>query len=148
MLIQEMTQQERVDLLTRAHLGRLACSLGNQPYVVPCYFGYSDSYLYSFSTAGQKIDWMRANPLVCVQADEIVSQEEWASVIVFGRYEELHDTPDYRRSRALAHDVLQKRGLWWEPGYAKTLVHGTERPLVPVFYRIHINDITGHRATR
>jgi len=35
----------------------------------------------------------------------------------------------------------------WEPGYVKTILHGTERPLVPVFNRIDIGHITGHRAT-
>ena len=93
-LIQEMTRQESLDLLTRTHFFKLACAQGNQPYVVPCYFAYNNNSLYSFSTVGQKIDWMRANPLVCVEADEVVSPEEWVSVIVFGRYEELPDTPD------------------------------------------------------
>lgn len=147
MLIREMTQQARSELLARAHLGRLGCSQGNQSYVVPCYFAYSDNYLYSFTTIGQKIEWMRANPLVCVELDEIVSAEEWSSVIVFGRYEELPDTPDYKRARTVAHDVLQMKGPWWEPGYVKTVLHGAERPLTPVFYRIHIGETTGHQAT-
>jgi uncharacterized protein len=34
---------------------------------------------------------MRANPKVCVQADEIQNQGEWISVIVYGEYEELPD---------------------------------------------------------
>jgi hypothetical protein len=37
--------------------------------------------------------------------------------------------------------------VWWEPAYVKTILHGTQRPLVPVFYRIHGLQITGHRAT-
>jgi hypothetical protein len=37
--------------------------------------------------------------------------------------------------------------MWWEPAYDKTIYHGTERPLVPIFYRIHITRITGHCAT-
>jgi len=28
--------------------------------------------------------------------------------------------------------------MWWEPGYVKTILHGTERHLVPVLYRIHV----------
>jgi nitroimidazol reductase NimA-like FMN-containing flavoprotein (pyridoxamine 5'-phosphate oxidase superfamily) len=147
MLIKEMNQQECAELLARAHLASLACCQGNRPYVAPCYLSYSGDYLYGFSTVGQKIEWMRVNPQVCVEADEVVSQEEWASVIVAGHYEELPDTPEYQSARASAHDVLQKRGLWWEPGYVKTILHGAERPLSPVFYRIRITDITGHRAT-
>ena len=142
-----MTQQARAELLTRAHLGRLGCSQGEQPYVVPCSFAFSDGCLYSFTTVGQKIEWMRANPLVCVEVDEIVSSEEWSSVIVFGRYEELPDTPDYQSARAAAHDILQRNGQWWEPGYVKTLLDGTERPLTPVFYRIRISNSTGHHAS-
>ena len=147
MLIQEMSRQESLDLLTRTHLGRLACAQGNQPYVVPIYFAYKNNSLYGFATVGQKIDWMRSNPLVCVEADEVVSPQEWMSVVVFGRYEEMPDTPEYQPQRAFAHNLLQKKGMWWEPGYVKTILHGTHRPLVAVFYRIHVAQITGHRAT-
>jgi len=106
-----------------------------------------NDYLYSFSTVGQKIEWMRANPLVCVEADEVVSPEEWVSVIVFGRYEELPDTPEWQSARIVAHTLLKRNAVWWEPAYVKTILHGTQRPLVPVFYRIHGLQITGHRAT-
>jgi nitroimidazol reductase NimA-like FMN-containing flavoprotein (pyridoxamine 5'-phosphate oxidase superfamily) len=37
---------------------------------MPIYFVYHQHCLYSFSTAGQKIEWMRVNPLVWVQADQ------------------------------------------------------------------------------
>jgi nitroimidazol reductase NimA-like FMN-containing flavoprotein (pyridoxamine 5'-phosphate oxidase superfamily) len=147
MLIQEMTRQESLDLLARTRLCRLGCAQGSQPYVVPFYFAYNNHSLYCASTVGQKIDWMRKNPLVCVEADEVVSPQEWMSVVAFGRYEELPDTPEYQPQRAVAHNLLQKQGMWWEPGYVKTILHGTERPLVPVFYRINIGHITGHRAT-
>ena len=144
-MIQEMTRQESLDLLARTHLCRLACTQGSQPYVVPCYFAYNKNSLYSFSTVGQKVDWMRANPLVCVEADEVVNPQEWASVIAFGRYEEL--TSEYESERVIAYNLLHEKAQWWEPGYVKTILHGTERPLVPVFYRIHLDQITGHRAT-
>jgi uncharacterized protein len=114
---------------------------------VPFYFAYANDCLYSFPTLGQKIEWMRANPLVCVEADEVVSSEQWVSVIVFGRYEELPDTPQYQSARAFAHTLLQRSAVWWEPAYVKTVLHGTQRPLVPVLYRIHGLRITGHRAT-
>ena len=147
MLIQELTRQASLDLLTRTRLGRLACVQGAQPYVVPFYFVYDDNHLYAFSTVGQKIEWMRANPLVCVEADEVMSSQNWMSVIVFGRYEELPDTLQWRSARASAHKLLRRNAMWWEPAYVKTIQHGRPRPLVPVFYRIHIVQITGHRAT-
>jgi uncharacterized protein len=97
---------------------------------VPFYFGYADNCLYSFSTVGRKIDWMRINPLVCVEADEIRDSEHWASVIAFGRYEELPDMPEWKNERAIAHKLLAHKPEWWEPGYVKTILHGTERPLI------------------
>ena len=80
MQIQELTKKECVEILTRVRFGRLGCSHDNQPYIAPIYFAYDDRHLYTFSTVGQKIEWMRANPLVCVQADEIVDHYHWTSV--------------------------------------------------------------------
>jgi len=146
-VIEELTRTASLNFLASTHLGRLACVQGSQPYIVPVYFSYNNDYLYTFSTLGQKIDWMRANPLVCLEADEVVNSEKWTSVIVNGRFQELPDLPEWRSERSLAHDLLQRKAMWWEPGYVKTILHGKERPLVPVFYRIHITEITGHRAT-
>src|ERR1035438_5020204 len=81
--------QASIELLARARLCRVACAHENQPYVTPMHCAYDDNHLYGFSTLGQKITWLRANPLVCVLVDEIVSPQDWASVIVFGKYEEL-----------------------------------------------------------
>jgi uncharacterized protein len=145
-LIEELTTKASLDFLTRARLGRLACAQGPQPYIVPFYFAYHHNFMYGFSSAGQKIEWMRANPLVCMEADEVVSTQEWTSVIVVGRYEELPDTLEWRSERELAWRLLRQYTTWWEPGYAKTMVHGTERFLTPVFYRIEIIQITGRRA--
>ena len=153
MVIQELTRQESLDMLARTRLGRLACAQGNQPYVVPLYFALSSNYLhapnclYGFSTVGQKIAWMRANPLVSVEVEEVVSSQQWVSVIVSGRYEELPDTPEWQSEREFAWSLLKQHAAWWEPGYARTILHGTERAMVPVFFRIHVERITGHRAT-
>jgi len=144
MLIQELTRQESLEVLARTHLGRLACARGMQPYVVPIHFAYQNNWLYSLSVLGQKIEWMRANPLVCVEADQM-RRELWATVVVFGRYEELGDTPELRDERAFAFNLLQHRAMWWEHGGAKKAPAGTPAT-VPVFYRIRIEQITGRCA--
>lgn len=131
-------------MLARTHLGRLACARGMQPYIVPIYFSYQSNWLYGFSVLGQKIEWMRANPLVCVEADQM-RRELWATVVVFGRYEELCDTPEFRSERAFAFNLLQHRAMWWEHGGAKITPGGTPAT-VPVFYRIKIEQITGRCA--
>jgi nitroimidazol reductase NimA-like FMN-containing flavoprotein (pyridoxamine 5'-phosphate oxidase superfamily) len=147
MLIQEITKQDSFNRLANMRLGRLACAQGAQPYILPFYFAYDSNYLYSFSTVGKKIEWMRVNPLVCVETDEVMSSEEWVSIIIFGRYEELPNTLEWEAERARAHELLQRKAIWWEPGYVKTIVQGAERQLVPVYFRIYIEQITGHQGS-
>jgi nitroimidazol reductase NimA-like FMN-containing flavoprotein (pyridoxamine 5'-phosphate oxidase superfamily) len=99
MLISEMSRQECRDLLARLSFGRLACAHANQPYIVPIYFAYEPDRLRAFAATGQKVEWMRLNPLVCLEADEVRSHVEWSNVVVRGRYEELPDTPEHAKVR-------------------------------------------------
>ena len=140
MLIQSMTEPASLELLARATLGRLACVHEGRPYITPMSVTYDANALYGFSTVGQKITWMRANPHVCVEVEEVVSRLDWATVIVMGRYQELTSDAD----RTYAHDLLQRRPAWWEAAYSKTVIEGKERPLKGVFFRISIDQITGH----
>ena len=77
MRITPISQKECSDLLKRVSVGRLACSLDDQPYVVPVAFSYEPDRIYIFSTLGKKIEWMRQNPKVCLQADEIGNDSNW-----------------------------------------------------------------------
>ena len=146
MLILELTNKECVEILTRSRFGRLGCSRDNQPYVVPINFAYHDRHLYSVAALGQKIAWMRSNPLVCVETDEIVDHWHWTSVVVQGRYEELPQTPEWSAERATAHALLQRRAMWWEPACVSTSHGGTVEQVIPLYYRIHIDEVSGRRA--
>ena len=117
MLIQELTTQESLEMLRGMNLGRLACARDGQPYIVPIHFAVDDCYLYGFSTTGKKVEWMRANPLVCIEADQVASSQQWVSIVVSGKYEELPDTLEWQSVRTLAHDLLQKKAMWWEPNF-------------------------------
>jgi uncharacterized protein len=146
MLIHDMTRQASIELLMRARLCRLACAHEEQPYITPIHCVYDGNCLYSFSRLGQKVTWMRANPLVCVEAEELVSRQNWATVIVFGRYEELPDTPQYEAGRTHAYELLQRQPVWWEPGYLKTKLSDNVDPMEVVHFRIHVDQISGHRG--
>ena len=149
MVIHELTPAECREVLGRATHGRLGCARADQPYVVPFFF-YLDpggDCLYSFSTVGQKIDWMRGNPKVCVEVDEIVDQRNWTTVLAFGRYQELHqDSRHDEAERRRAHDLFQQRAAWWLPGSGR-LTSGEEHH-TPIVYRILIDKLTGRRATQ
>lgn len=146
MLIKDMTRDRCIDLLKSAHIGHIACTAGLQSYVTPFSFAYGKDFLYCFGTVGKKIQWMRANPLVCVEVENIVSREEWHTLVIQGRYEELPDTPQLAHEIDTAHDLLAKSAVWWEPGYSRTLNAGGERPIEFIWFRVSILEISGHQA--
>jgi len=147
MLVTEMEPQECHDLLAQEGFGRLACVRDNRPYIVPVYFATEPHRLYAFATMGQKIEWMRSNPQVCVEVDKVQSHVDWSSVIVQGRYEEFPDTPKYATSRQIAQALLEKRFMWWQIGFAAAQTRSKFDRDTPVFYCIHIEEISGRRAT-
>ena len=170
--VRELTREECDAVLSRARLARLACAKDGQPYVVPVHVAWheltaGEACLYGYSTAGQKIEWMRANPRGCLLADEIVNAEQWLSVVVYGRFAELQDderespargparmSSDERREgmseRQLAHQVLASRGTWWEPAASERVAlepsSDGASEFTPIFYKIWIDQVTGRQA--
>jgi nitroimidazol reductase NimA-like FMN-containing flavoprotein (pyridoxamine 5'-phosphate oxidase superfamily) len=116
--------------------------------VVPIFFYLEpqENCLYSFSTLGRKVQWMRANPQVCVEVDEVNDRRHWTTVVVFGRFEEIRDPAQHGKARERAAEPFVQRSEWWLPGIAK-LAAGKEHP-IPVVYRIHITRMTGRRTDR
>jgi hypothetical protein len=188
MVIREMSRDECLLMLAGTRLARLGCAHDNQPYVVPVSLVYhraegGEPCLYGVTTPGQKVEWMRANPLVCVEADEVASHDRWTSVVAFGRYEELPETPadadkrvraperllrgpersaesgevhtetdDSEDERSRAFHLLKTHISWWEPGWAAWVARAPQRdpaePYRVLYYKIHIERVTGHEATR
>src|SRR5262245_8721057 len=149
MVIHDLSLEACRGVLARTHLGRLACARSNQPYIIPFSFAYSleDNRSYSFATHGQKIDWMRENPRVCVEVDDISDDRNWTTVVIFGRYHEM-DRDAKPESPAARHalELFQQRAEWWFPAAGKR-EHGIEHG-EPVLYWISIDKITGRRAER
>jgi nitroimidazol reductase NimA-like FMN-containing flavoprotein (pyridoxamine 5'-phosphate oxidase superfamily) len=137
-----MTEKECRGVLERASMGRLGCSSDGQPYIVPVYLAYEPDYIYVFSTFGQKIQWMRANPKVCVQIDEITEESQWVSVIANGHYQELPE-PQYAAERAHARDLPGKRYQWWLNALAERRTELRDDMIAPLFFRLHIDSMTG-----
>ena len=147
MLIHELTPEECAEVLQRSELGRLACSRDHQPYVVPVHFSFDRERgcVYGFSTVGQKVSWMRENPRVCLEVDEITHGKHWLTVVVFGRYREMGASPEHAEARQRAQELFQQRGEWWQPAAARV---GSRDHHAVVLYRIQIDGMTGRRAAR
>lgn len=147
MIISKLRSKESREFLARVGFGRLGCSSNNRPYIVPVYFVYDRERLYCFSTAGQKIQWMRENPLVCLEADEIKNHDHWTTVVVLGKYVEIPNDEDNRKGWEYARALFQKRKLWWQSGYTAAQTRRSATPPEPVFYCIVIEQLTGLRGS-
>jgi nitroimidazol reductase NimA-like FMN-containing flavoprotein (pyridoxamine 5'-phosphate oxidase superfamily) len=147
MLIHELNAHDCREVLGRCDLGRLAYVHHDQPYVVPIHFSFDAdrNCIYAFSTVGEKIRWMRENPKICLEVEEIRDKNHWTTVLATGRYEEIHQKPEEAEARQRAEQLFLQRRLWWLPATGK--VDGRENPDV-VVYRIQIDRLTGRRATR
>jgi len=147
MVIHELSAADCADVLSRTNLARLACCRMNQPYVVPVSFAYDprQACLFSFSAVGRKVEWMRENPNVCLEIEDVEDRFHWTTVVVYGRYDELGDAPEHREIRQRALHLFNDRSRWWLPGAAKP--GGTDHHGV-VVYRIYIDRMTGRRTAR
>ncbi len=147
MQIHDLTTTECRDVLSRAHVARIACSRANQPYVVPVSISYDRTFdcLFGFSTVGKKIDWMRENPRVCVEVEEVADRYNWTTIVIFGRYNEVADSVEHREIRSRALHLFEHQSRWWLPATAK--MGEAERHAV-VIYQINIDSMSGRRTAR
>ena len=146
MQVHELSRAECEEILVRNHVGHLACALAGQPYIVPIHFSFDgeESCLYAISPAGQKIEWMRENPKVCVEVAAISGNTAWTTVLVFGSYEEVGRDPKDAEARTRAERLFEQRERWWFPAAATV----SSRKLGEmVVYRIRIDRLTGRRTT-
>ena len=147
MFIHDLKLDECSEVLGRNDVGRLGCARFDQPYVVPIHYAFDAerNCLYSLSAIGRKVEWMRENPKVCVEVEDIKDKNNWITVLAIGRYEELDRVPEHAETRRRAEHLFSRRREWWLPAAGKT---GARESLDLVVFRITIDRLTGRRATR
>ncbi len=133
------------NILTSQVLGRLACTDGKQPYVVPVTYTYDGEYIYGQSNEGLKINILRKNPNVCFEVDTLINMRDWKSVIVYGKFEELKN-----KEAEKAREILFNRVF---PLMTSSTIHTFEHEVNDkvddstrvkyMMYRIKIEKITG-----
>ncbi|WP_157986688.1 pyridoxamine 5'-phosphate oxidase family protein [Chitinophaga alhagiae] len=148
-----LTPEQMDDILLRHAVGRIACTDGLMPYVVPVSYAFNGTYLAVHSRPGEKIDIMRKNPNVWFLVDEIDDLANWRSVMIRGEYEEvMHPKERYYAMKFLVGN-LQQRHVSETAGIAEMTRELGQRqeepPLVRhIVYRIRIMEKTGRFEKR
>ncbi len=90
-MLGQLSHDQIINILSSQVLGRLACTDGTQPYIVPVTYTYDGKYIYGQSNEGTKLNILRKNPNVCFEIDMMTDMANWQCVLVFGKFEELND---------------------------------------------------------
>ena len=93
-MIGYLTEDECMIFLKNELLGRIGCNYNGETYVVPVNYLLAGNNIIAHSQEGKKIEIMRKNPKVCFEADNMVSLQNWKSVIAWGTYQEITDTKE------------------------------------------------------
>jgi len=132
-------------ILASQSLGRLACCKGGKPYIIPVTYAFDGDFIYGQTNEGLKLEVMRKNPQVCFEVDQMLDMQNWQSVIVNGKFQELSD-----EDAELARELLF--GHVYTLAVSSTIhlhEHGEQGTLDDsnrvkrVMYRIRIDSMTG-----
>lgn len=140
--VEEMSAGQIGEVLARVGYGHLGLARGIHPYVVPIHYAYDAPHIYIYTTEGKKTEIINANPEVCLQVEEVVSDADWASVIVTGEVFRLEKRAD--RERALEFILAANPSL--TPAVSIRWMDSWVRENIEVIYRLTPRMVTG-RAT-
>jgi hypothetical protein len=143
----ELNSDQINNLLTSQLIGRLACSDGLYPYIIPMAYTYDGEYIYGQTEEGKKIDILRKNPNVVFQIDSYLDIFNWQSVIIFGQFEEINNEEDYYAKNIILRKIM--------PFMTHTSIHHYEHSTIEtinpevnyitkkIIFKISINEKTG-----
>ena len=140
--VEELSDREIDELLSRVGYGHLACSINDDPYVVPVHFAYQNGRIFVYTTEGKKSQIIGQNPRVCLQAEEVVNNQNWESVIVTGVAERITE-PDEREA---ALSAITKVNPTLTPAVSIHWLDNWIRENIEVVFRITPVRTTGRRA--
>ena len=144
-MLGQLNETQINNVLSSQVVGRLACSDGKQPYIVPVTYTYDGEYIYGQTNEGAKLKMLRKNPNVCFEVDMMTDMRNWQSVIVYGKFKELKDEKEKEARDILFGRVfsLMTSSTIHEYGHEVTGKVDDSTRIKHVMYRIKIKKVTG-----
>ncbi len=146
-MIKNLELSECLNLLGRNYLGRVAFIFQGDPYIIPITYFHdaNEKCILSYAAKGHKIQAMRNYGSVAFQVDEIKSIQEWKSVLVHGKFQELEGSTakNYLRKFAdgVQQTIKQKKGK--APQFIRDFSSRLQKNSMPIVYKISVEDIQG-----
>jgi nitroimidazol reductase NimA-like FMN-containing flavoprotein (pyridoxamine 5'-phosphate oxidase superfamily) len=147
-MLGQLNAQQSLKLLSSNAMGRLACTDGRMPYIVPVTYHFDGKYIYGQTNEGSGLAMLRKNPNVCFEVDTMSDMSNWQSVAVSGKFEELSNAEAARAGEKLFRSLF-------------TLSRSTTRSIEEdgakrddtntgkfIMYRIKVESMTGRCETR
>jgi len=144
-MLGQLNPEQINNLLASQILGRLACTDGKQPYIVPVTYIYDGKHIYGQTNDGMKLTILRENPNICFEVDRMTDMSNWQSVLVFGSFEELKDENADNARELLFGRVLSlmtSSTVHTHEHDAKNVIDDSSR-VKYYMYRINIKKMTG-----
>ena len=138
----EMSDKGIEELLSRVGYGHLACSLNDQPYLVPIHYAYESGTVFLYTTEGKKSDIIETNPKVCLQIEEVQDNKHWQSVVVTGEAKRLTD----EKKREAALKAIVKVNPTLTPAVSIHWMDDWVRENIEVIYSIRPSSKTGRET--
>lgn len=141
--VEDMSPAEMHALLQRENIGHLGCARDSRPYVVPMHYAYDGKELFFFTTVGMKTQFIQANPMVCLQVEEITDSTHWRSVMVIGKANEITRPEETQQAMKL----ITEKNPSLTPAISATQLDSLGRAVDIALYRITPEIIDGRKTT-
>lgn len=88
-----MSPQEVSQFVAANRFGMLGLAAGGRAYVLPLFYGYDGASVYFNTHPGLKMRYLEETEEACFTIARVVSYDDWGSVEMFGRVDEVRDGP-------------------------------------------------------
>ena len=145
-MLGELNELQIDHLLLSQFVGRIGCTDGKKPYIVPVTYVFDGKYIIGQSRPGFKVNIMRKNPNVCFEVDSIMNMTNWQSAIISGKFSELNGKEaDTARDYMFNHmwPLLTSATIHPHEHEVSTSAVDDANRVKPIMYRIRVDEKTG-----
>lgn len=142
--MESLSREQALEVLENAPVAHLGLIDGERPYVTPMSFVVEGDRIFFRTMAGKKLDALRANPFVCIEASKYDEETgEWESVIVWGVARETDED-------SIKQDVISHLFRKYEKAVGSPLSGSGMRPLedLPHVVVVEMEEVSGMTSGR